>query len=142
MNASTVYSSSEHQSFTLGEGPNKALLLHGFPGTPAELREVAKTLCVQGWQVTAPLLPGFGVNIATLGEKRWGDWYKAALKDWQRLEGAQRTLLVGFSMGGALALHLAAARHARAHRPVLAYERLACPPLARAQGFQAYLETL
>ena len=112
MDASTFYGSPEHQSFTLGEGPKKALLLHGFPGTPAELRQVAAVLVDTGWQVCAPLLPGFGVGLPTLGDKRWQDWRDAALRDWRRMgEGkAQETLLVGFSMGGALALHLAAAQ--------------------------------
>ncbi len=108
MDASTFYGSPEHRPFTLGESPKKALLLHGFPGTPAELREVAAALREEGWQASAPLLPGFGVGLPTLGDKRWGDWRDAALSDWRRLGEAHRTLLVGFSMGGALALHLAA----------------------------------
>ena len=111
MDASTFYGSSEHQTFTLGEGPKKALLLHGFPGTPAELRPLAKVLCASGWQAAAPLLPGFGVEIPRLGERRWQDWQGAALAHWQEVRReAQRTLLVGFSMGAALALHLAAAQ--------------------------------
>ena len=110
MDASTFYGSPEHQSFTLGDGPKRALLLHGFPGTPAELRQVAAVLLGAGWQVGAPLLPGFGVGLPTLGDKRWQDWRDAALRDWRRMGEAQETLLVGFSMGGALALHLAAAQ--------------------------------
>ena len=111
MDASTFYGSSEHQTFTLGDSPQKALLLHGFPGTPAELRPLAKVLCSSGWQATAPLLPGFGVDIPRLGERRWQDWQGAALAHWQEFRGeAQQTLLIGFSMGGALALHLAAQR--------------------------------
>lgn len=111
MDAATFYGSPEHQTFTLGEGSKKAFLLHGFPGTPAELRAVATLLRSRGWQATAPLLPGFGIDIPNLGEKRWQNWRDAALTHWQTLtEDASQTLLLGFSMGGALALHLAAAR--------------------------------
>ena len=41
------YSGPEHQRFQLGEGANGALLIHGFPGTPAEMRTlVLATLAV------------------------------------------------------------------------------------------------
>lgn len=111
MDTSTFYGSAKHRTFTLGDSPKKALLLHGFPGTPAELRPLAEVLHSGGWQATAPLLPGFSVQIARLGERRWQDWQGAALTHWQEVKReAQQTLLVGFSMGAALALHLAAAQ--------------------------------
>ena len=109
LDASSFYGAPRHQPYTLGDSPNRALLLHGFPGTPAELRGVAERLASHGWQASVPLLPGFGLEIPTLGEKRWQDWRDAALSHWQALQkDAQKTLLIGFSMGGAVALHVAA----------------------------------
>jgi len=38
------YNTPEHQPFTLGDGSAVALLIHGFPGTPAEVRPLAEAL--------------------------------------------------------------------------------------------------
>ncbi|CAN5769113.1 alpha/beta fold hydrolase [soil metagenome] len=104
-NVPNFYSAPEHQAFTLGESKRHALLVHGFPGTPAELRPLASFLAEAGWQVRAPLLPGFGSSIETLGQKRWQDWTHAVESEFRTLAaGAEHTLLLGFSMGGAIAL--------------------------------------
>ncbi|MCB8949915.1 MAG: alpha/beta fold hydrolase [Ardenticatenaceae bacterium] len=103
------YSGLEHQPFQLGQGPVGALLLHGFPGTPAEMRPLGEQLATAGWAVYGPLLPGFGSQIATLGQKTRHDWLAAAHDQWQKVQAAHETaVLIGFSMGGALALNLAA----------------------------------
>ena len=99
------YSAPEHQPFTLGHAKRRALLVHGFPGTPAELRPLAGFLAEAGWQARVPLLPGFGADIESLGQKRWQDWAGAVETEFAMLaDGAEQTLLLGFSMGGALAL--------------------------------------
>ena len=38
----------EHQAFILRGGEPAALLIHGFPGTPREMRPLAETLHAQG----------------------------------------------------------------------------------------------
>jgi len=109
MDATSFYGTPEHQSFTLGEGAKGILLLHGFPGTPSELRPLGEALAARGWRVHAPLLPGFGADIARLGETRWQAWVGAAREAWLRTQAeAERSVLLGFSMGGAVALHVAA----------------------------------
>ncbi|MDF1522809.1 MAG: hypothetical protein P1P87_08325, partial [Trueperaceae bacterium] len=67
----------EHQAFVEGDGPATAVLLHGFPGTPAEVRPLAAALVAVGWRVRAPLLPGFGSDYGTLRERRWTEWRDA-----------------------------------------------------------------
>lgn len=86
-----------------------ALLVHGFGGTPAEMRALAGALHGAGWTVEALLLPGFGADIATLTERRHEEWLAAVETAAQRLagEGHRPLLLVGYSMGAALALTLA-----------------------------------
>ncbi len=91
-----------------GRSKRRALLLHGFPGTPAELRPLAEFLLAQGFEVRAPLLPGFGAGMGSLGRTRWRDWVGAAQTAWDDLAGADETLLLGFSMGGAAAVNVAA----------------------------------
>ena len=102
------YQSPEHQSFQLGEGPGGVLLIHGFPGTPAEVRGIGQALAENGWHARGTLLPGFGPDIVNLAEKRREDWLRAVGTEWDALRADHDPcVLIGFSMGGALALHLA-----------------------------------
>ena len=102
----------EHQSFhwtNSPEGPG-ALLIHGFPGTPAEMQPVAELLHRQGWTVQAPLLPGFGPQIADIASYRRHDWLHAVESALERMRSRHRPLLLlGYSMGGALAAAAASA---------------------------------
>jgi len=101
----------EHQPFHWLAGCPAALLVHGFPGTPAELRPLARSLVEIGWTVQAPLLPGFGPEIDTLPQRQAAEWVgavRAALVELQRQH--RPVLLVGYSMGAALALQVAAAQ--------------------------------
>jgi carboxylesterase len=109
VDALNLYGSSRHRSFVLGRSKKRALLVHGFPGTPAELLTLAEFLVTQGFEVHGPLLPGFGTEIAALGKTRWQAWVAAAQHAWETLqEGAEVAVLVGFSMGGAVAVNVAA----------------------------------
>ena len=106
---SDFYSGPEHLPFQLGSGAVGALLIHGFPGTPAEMRPLGEQLAAAGWAVYGPLLPGFGPQIPTLAEKTRHDWLDGARQQWQQLRAKHETaVLIGFSMGGALSLNLAA----------------------------------
>jgi carboxylesterase len=102
------YPGPEHQAFEFGKGPGGALLIHGFPGTPAEVRGIGTALAKNGWHTRGPLLPGFGPDIVNLAEKRREDWLRAVEAEWVTLNADyDPCVLIGFSMGGALALHLA-----------------------------------
>jgi carboxylesterase len=55
------------------------------------------------------LLPGFGPELARLEQMRVDDWLRAARSAWADVRArAERATLIGFSMGGAVAVHLAA----------------------------------
>ena len=100
----------EHKPFTWSSGQPAALLVHGFPGTPAELRPLGKSLNEAGWTVEGLLLPGFGAEIETLFERRASEWVTAveqALLELQRKHSP--VLLIGYSMGAALSLQVAKA---------------------------------
>ncbi|MDQ2651875.1 MAG: alpha/beta fold hydrolase [Chloroflexota bacterium] len=100
-------------TFQIGaEGPPgaAALLLHGYLGTPRDLRPLGEALAAAGVTTRAELLPGFGeAGRPQLRRVRAEDWLDAARAAWLDVtrDAAHRTL-VGFSMGGALALALAA----------------------------------
>lgn len=94
------YSQPEHEPFVMGEGPIGVLLIHGFPGTPAEMRPLARRLAAHGCTTQGILLPGFGPQIAHLAETGREQWYAAAQEAWQALRGEYETaVLAGFSMG-------------------------------------------
>ena len=99
----------EHLPFLWPGGAPAALLVHGFPGTPAEMRPLGEALHKAGWTVQGLLLPGFGPQIATLDERRAGDWAAAAEEALCALKRDHSPiLLVGYSMGAALAIGAAA----------------------------------
>ncbi len=105
-----IYQHPEHAGLRREGGRNAALLVHGFPGSPIEMRWLADELHTQGWTVEAPLLPGFGPEILELGERRWEDWQQTVTGALERLKrDYERVLLVGLSMGGALSVRAAAA---------------------------------
>lgn len=106
-----VFRGPEHARFRLNGGEPAALLVHGFGGTPAEMRDLAEMLHGQGWTTEAVLLPGFGADIATLTGRRHAEWLAAVESAGRELAGAghRPLLLVGYSMGATLALAAAQA---------------------------------
>jgi carboxylesterase len=92
-----------------GSGPYGVLLVHGFTGAPYSMRPWAEHLAGQGFRVSVPRLPGHGTRWQELNRTRWTDWYAAvehAFLDLTRQ--CERVGVAGLSMGGALALRLAA----------------------------------
>jgi carboxylesterase len=106
-----LYRGAEHAPLYWQGGKPAALLVHGFLGTPAEIRPLAESLRQAGWTVQGVLLPGFGPDIETLPERTYEDWLATVE---QALEALRRehapVLLIGYSMGGALSV-VAARRH-------------------------------
>jgi len=94
--------------FVLGEGPDACLLLHGLTGSPAEMRPVGEALAAAGFRAVGPLLPGHGTTPEDLDITTRADLVQAAESALLSLEGARRIFLCGLSVGGLLAIHLAA----------------------------------
>lgn len=93
----------------VGEGPDGALVVHGFTGNPGSMRGVAEALAAAGFHVEMPLLPGHGTRVEDMLPTRWADWAAAADDAYLRLAGrARKVVVVGLSMGGALTLRLGA----------------------------------
>ena len=87
------------------------LLIHGLTGNPVSLRPLAEALAAAGFTVELPLLPGHGTHWKDLARTTWHDWAREAVEALERLRGrTERRVVVGLSMGGALALYLAATR--------------------------------
>ncbi|MFZ3571015.1 MULTISPECIES: alpha/beta hydrolase [unclassified Streptomyces] len=87
------------------------LLCHGFTGSPQSLRPWAEHLAARGLTVSLPLLPGHGTRWEDLAVTSWQDWYAEVDRALRELrERCSKVFVCGLSMGGALALRLAA-RH-------------------------------
>jgi carboxylesterase len=92
------------------EGGEVAVLLcHGFTGSPQSLRPWAEYLAEHGLTVSLPLLPGHGTRWEDLRITGWQDWYAEVDRELRALrERRAKVFVAGLSMGGALALRLAA----------------------------------
>lgn len=85
------------------------LLSHGFTGSPASMKPWAEYLASQGYAVSLPRLPGHGTTWQELNTTTWEDWYAELERAFEDLQARVDTVFVfGLSMGGALALRLAA----------------------------------
>jgi 2-succinyl-6-hydroxy-2,4-cyclohexadiene-1-carboxylate synthase len=97
--------------FVAGEGP-PVTLLHGFTQSGQSWRELISRM-PEGWKWIVPDLRGHGQTVTSPGAPCSMD---ACTDDlvalWEELE-LGRTHLVGYSMGGRLALHVAARRPER-----------------------------
>lgn len=87
------------------------LLVHGFTGTPWDVRPLGEALARAGHQVRAVRLPGHGTTPRAMLEARAPDWLLACDEALAELPGT-RVAVAGLSMGALLALVLAA-RHPR-----------------------------
>lgn len=104
-----AFQTDEHQPFLWSGQRRAALLVHGFPGTPAEMRTVGDVIHAGGWTVQGLLLPGFGAEFPTLPMRRHIDWIEEIDRALAILRREHDTvLLVGNSMGAALSLRVAA----------------------------------
>lgn len=96
-------------------GPRTArpvLFLHGFLGTATDFGPTMATLA-PAFRCLAVDLPGHGRTTADGPDDFSMEATAAALLAWLADRGIERPHLVGYSMGGRLALHLAAAARAR-----------------------------
>lgn len=94
--------------FSLGEGEDACLLLHGLTGSPAEVRPVGEALARAGFRAVGPLLPGHGTSPHDLETVTRFEVEEAAREALLSFRGARRVYLCGLSMGALLAVRLAA----------------------------------
>jgi carboxylesterase len=92
-----------------GDGRAAALCLHGLTGTPYEVRPLGEALARRGIRACGPVLPGHNETPARLAQVSHEAWLESARSHLSALRGAcERVFVVGLSMGGLLALDLAA----------------------------------
>ena len=94
-----------------GHGDVGALLVHGFTGSPYEMRPVGAHLAERGIGSEAVLLQGHGTHPDDMLTARHTDWLADVEAGLDRLCARySRVFLIGLSMGGTLVLNVAARR--------------------------------
>jgi carboxylesterase len=97
--------------FDLDGDDRGVLCVHGFTGTPFEVRYLGHRLHRAGFTVRALQLPGHGTSVDDLDRTTWLDWAGAVDAELDELgRRCRRIAVVGQSLGGLLALHAAARR--------------------------------
>ncbi|MCD4813663.1 alpha/beta fold hydrolase [bacterium] len=108
------------ESVLLERGPQAVLFLHGFTSTTQALRPMGGILADAGFTVSMPLLPGHGTTPEDMAAHSHADWRKASFAAYDQLaEKYKNPAIIGFSMGGALGIQIAA------NRPVPVFVALA-----------------
>ena len=90
------------------------LLVHGLGGSARSMAPLERALAVRGVTATSLTLPGHGTTPHDLVGLSWSDWRAAVERAVEDADSGEGVVVVGQSMGGALALHAAAAGPARA----------------------------
>lgn len=83
------------------------ILIHGFTSSPKDFHELADFLAEKNITVYAPLLPGHGTHPRDLKRIKYQQWKNEAQKALNLLD-TKKKFVLGYSIGGTLALHLAA----------------------------------
>lgn len=93
------------------DGEHGVLVCHGFTGNPQSMRPLAQAFADAGFSVELPLWPGHGTSVDDMAATTWDDWATAADAAYGKLAArCSKVVVIGLSMGGTLALRLAA-RH-------------------------------
>jgi carboxylesterase len=93
--------------FFPGDGRRAALLIHGFTGTPYEMRGLGEALAAEGIAARGIRLPGHDSSDSMTGVLRaqWREAVREAFYELRRTH--ERVAVVGLSMGGLLSLDIA-----------------------------------
>lgn len=130
---------------SIGEGPRArtgVVVIHGFTGNPIATRPLGQHLAAEGYTVEVPLLPGHGTSHRELARMGYRDWYDAVDRIVDQLhDRCDAVALIGHSMGGTIALDLAARRATDIDAVVVLNPIVRPPPglLPRLSGLLQYL---
>jgi carboxylesterase len=81
------------------------LLIHGFTGTPREMRWMGEYLNGQGYTCLGIRLAGHATDPEDMIRSNWTDWVASVEDGYQLLRGVtDKIFLIGLSMGGILSL--------------------------------------
>lgn len=110
------------EPFFFKGGTIGCLLLHGFTGTPDEMRPLGKHLSDNGFTTLGIRLFAHSTKPTDMTRARWQDWIADIDGGWHLLNSmTDKIFILGLSMGGALSLVYAS------HRPVAGVVAMSTP---------------
>jgi carboxylesterase len=84
------------------------IVIHGFTSTPNSMLKIAEAVAKQCYITKAPLLPGHGTSPEDLANTTASDWTHYIDQQFQGLlEECDQIILIGQSLGGAIAAQIA-----------------------------------
>jgi len=90
------------------------ILVHGYMAAPEEIRPLAEFLHQNGYYVYGVRMRGHGTAPEDLAARNWEKWYDSASRAYIIMKNSVKTFfIVGFSMGGGIALLQAANKPGR-----------------------------
>jgi carboxylesterase len=96
------------EEFYFNGGKTGCLLVHGFTGSPAEMRLLGQYLRASGYTVLGVRLEGHGTSPEDMLKTDESHWYRSAEEGLLRLQReCEKVFVIGLSMGGVLSLDLA-----------------------------------
>jgi carboxylesterase len=98
------------EPFRFSAGSDVAcIVVHGWAGSPSELRPLGRHLASLGVTAIGVRLPGHGTSVQDFARATWRDWQTTVARAFEdaRTDFGQ-VFLCGFSLGGTLALQAAA----------------------------------
>ena len=83
-------------------------IIHGFSSSTYETKELAEFLGENGYHTLTRNLPGHGTDVDECNRVKYQDWLSFIEQDIADLSNkVDKICVIGMSMGGALALHIA-----------------------------------
>lgn len=90
------------------ESKKGVYIIHGFSSTTYEIKALAEFLAEAGFHVKADNLPGHGTTVDDCNSTKFTDWLSHVEQGVAELSSCcDAVYVIGISMGGVLALHLA-----------------------------------
>ena len=89
-------------------GSTAVLIIHGYLGSPYDVKYMAEKLFQNGYTVSVPRLPGHGTCRQDFINTGKTEWLDEVYKNYKELEKKySEVVIAGFSMGGLLAINAA-----------------------------------
>ena len=93
------------EPFLFPGGSTGILLVHGFTGSPKEMRWMGEYFAERGYSVLGIRLAGHATHLEDMLRVQWQDWLSSVEDGYHLLKGTSEEIVIaGLSMGGVLAL--------------------------------------
>ncbi len=103
-----IFKEAQHDTTDFNGQHGAILVVHGFPGSPAEMIAMGESLNRAGWHVRLLRLPGHGTDFPHLFQTRVTEWLDEVEKNLKELQQSfSPVLLLGYSLGGGISLAVA-----------------------------------